>query len=234
MSSKDPFEQESSGIGRLRHSTIAHLIHDLKNQLTIMGGCVDSLAGRLSDLPGLTDVADLQRALSRAFLLATDLLGSDAALVGGLSTIDLNHAIVDIEGTVRRLLGPGITLRLSPLARAPLVKAHPLDIERILLNLILNARDAMGERGLLTIETTDREPAHRDAARADPRPLVRLMVSDTGGGMPQGLARGLGLGSVYEIVHLLDGQVHFESEQGVGTRVLVDLPIAARQESEPI
>src|SRR5678815_4831584 len=84
-------------------ATIAHRVHDLKNLLTIMAGCVDALAPQLTETPALADLADLQRALSRAFLLATDLLGSDAALINERPAIDLNHAIVDVEGMLRRM-----------------------------------------------------------------------------------------------------------------------------------
>jgi signal transduction histidine kinase len=242
MSPHDPSEHGPSAIGRLGTSTIAHRVHDLKNLLTIMAGCVDSLTGQLSELPALSDLADLQRTLSRAFLLATDLLGSDAALSHERSAININHAIVDIEGLLRRMLTPTIGFKLSLLAKAPLVVAHPLDIERILFNLILNAREAMGDQGLLTIETA-LNPIFTAAppGPALKRAFVRLTVSDTGPGIPPGLqtpvveptiptkhrVRGLGLSSVTETVQQLDGRVQIESQEGVGTRVHVDLPLTA-------
>jgi signal transduction histidine kinase len=240
MSPHDPSEHGPSGIGRLGDSTTAHRVHDLKNLLTIMAGCVDSLAGQLLELPALSDLADLQRVLGRAFLLATDLLGSDAALAGARTAINLNHAIVDVEGILRRLLGPAIRFKLSLLARAPFVVAHPLDIERMLFNLVLNAREAMGDRGLLTIETA-LNPIFLPASTspAAPQAFVRLTVGDTGRGFAPGAEvlearlktkprrRGLGLGSVSETVQQLDGRLHIESQEGVGTHVHVDLPLAA-------
>jgi len=240
MSPHDSSEHGPSGIGRLGDSTTAHRVHDLKNLLTIMAGCVDSLAGQLSELPALSDLADLQRVLGRAFLLATDLLGSDAALAGARTAINLNHAIVDVEGILRRLLGPAIRFKLSLLARAPFVVAHPLDIERMLFNLVLNAREAMGDRGLLTIETALNPiflPASTSPAAS--QAFVRLTVGDTGRGFAPGAEvlearlktkprrRGLGLGSVSETVQQLDGRLHIESQEGVGTHVHVDLPLAA-------
>ena len=221
-------------------ATIAHRVHDLKNLLTIMAGCVDALAPQLTETPALADLADLQRALSRAFLLATDLLGSDAALINERPAIDLNHAIVDVEGMLRRMLGPvRLTLRLA--AKAPFVYAHPLDIERILFNLVLNARDAMGDKGALTIETTlmmaEGQPGD-GAARS--RRVVRLSVSDTGPGIAPGVrttsvdpmvaarhrGRGFGLGSVHETVQRLDGRLDIDSVQGIGTRIVIDIPLA--------
>lgn len=242
MAPRDPSEQEPSAIGRLGNPTIAHRVHDLKNLLTIMAGCVDSLADQLSELPALSDLADLQRTLGRAFLLATDLLGSNAALSNERSAINLNHSIVDIEGILRRMLKPTTGFKLSLLAKAPFVIAHPMDIERILFNLILNAREAMGDHGLLTIETA-LNPIFTAAAPGEalPRAFVRLTVSDTGRGIAADVpaqvleptfptkpgVRGLGLGSVNETVQQLDGRLQIESQEGIGTRIHVDLPLAA-------
>jgi len=244
MSPHDPSEHGSSGSGGSRNSTIAHRVHDLNNLLTVMAGSVDSLTTQLSDLAALSDLADLQYALGRAFLLATELLGSEAALSTERSAVDINHAIVEIEGMVRRVLGPTIGCKLNLLAKAPFVFAHPLDIERILINLILNAREAMGDHGLLTIATTS-GPISTGVPTGPslPRDFVRLTISDTGIGFAEGpdasvtrepsftatpRRRGLGLGSVHEIVHLLGGCLHMEPE-GIGTRVHVDLPLAAQR-----
>ena len=228
MSPHDPSDYGSFEPGRLVIPTVAHRVHDLKNQLTIMAGCVDSLSGQLSALRPLSDLADLQRALGRAFLLAADLLGADSALATR-SAIDINQAIRDAEPTLRRLTAP-IRLTLNLRATTPLVVAHPLDLERILVNLILNARDALKPGGHLTIETA---PAAT--------PFVRLTVGDTGRGIPaddqtrllretafttKTHGHGLGLGSVNEVVQQLAGRVHLESREGVGTRVHVDLPLA--------
>lgn len=240
MTPTDRSEHGPSGIGRLGEATIAHRVHDLKNLLTVMAGCVDSLTGQLTELQALSDLADLQRALGRAFLLATDLLGSDAALSNARTAININHAIVDIEGILRRVLGPTIRFRLNLLAKAPFVVAHPLDIERVLVNLVLNAKEAMTDRGLLTIETA-RDPIFLadPIAAAASRACVRVTVSDTGRGMvpsttlresavtPRQLGRGLGLGSVHEIAQVLDGMLHIESQEGIGTRIHLDLPLAA-------
>lgn len=245
MSPNDPSEHGRSEIGRIVDPTIAHRVHDLKNLLTVMAECVDALAGQLSEVQPLSDLADLQRALGRAFLLATDLLGSDAALSTERSAINVNHVIVDLERTLRRILGPtiGLTLRLH--AKAPLVVAHPLDIERILLNLILNAKEAMGDHGFLTIETalgpiSPDTPADPPLARA----FVRLTVSDTGRGIAPGVQTqmlrepafaakrrgpGFGLNSASETVHQLDGRLHVQTQEGVGTRIHVDFPLAAER-----
>jgi two-component system cell cycle sensor histidine kinase/response regulator CckA len=244
MSAHDPTEDGPSGFGRLGDSTIAHRVHDLKNLLTVMAGCVDSLAGQLSELQALSDLADLQRALSRAFLLATDLLGSDAALSNERSAINVNHAIVDVEGMLRRMLGPAIGFTVNLVAKAPFVLAHPLDIERILFNLILNAREAIGGQGLVTIATTLGPISPASTAPALSKGFMRMTVSDTGHGIAARLhttvlrepsfsakprGRGLGLGSVNEIVEQLGGELHSESEEGSGTRIHIDLPLTAQQ-----
>jgi signal transduction histidine kinase len=242
MSPNDPSERGPSAIGPLVNPTIAHRVHDLKNQLTVMAGCVDALAGQLSEIQALSDLADLQRALGRAFLLATDVLGSDAALSTERSAINVNHVIVDIERTLRRILGPAIECTVSLHATSPFVFAHPLDIERILLNVILNAKEAMGDHGHLTIETA-LGPIAPGTPTIPPlaRTLVRLTVSDTGLGIAPSVQTqmmreaafaaklrrpGLGLGSANETVHQLHGRLHVQTQEGVGTRIHVDLPLA--------
>ena len=237
MPSHDP-PDNTPGLGP-GHSTIAHRVHDLKNLLTIMAGCVDTLAPQLTETRSLADLADLQRALSRAFLLATDLLGSDAALLNERPAIDINHAIGDVEGLLRRMLGPvGLTLRLA--AKAPFVYAHPLDIERILFNLVLNARDAMGDKGGMTIETVLMMDEAQGGGAARSRRVVRLIVSDTGPGIAPGVrttwpepfvttrlrGRGFGLSSVSETVQRLEGRLHIDSQQAIGTRIVIDIPLA--------
>jgi two-component system, cell cycle sensor histidine kinase and response regulator CckA len=240
MTSHDPSDQGPPPAAPGDRS-ITHGVHDLKNLLTIMAGCVESLAGRLTEVRQLADLADLQRALSRAFLLATDLLGSDTSLLKERPAININHAIVDVEGIVRRMLGPGIVCALSLAPKAPFVFAHPLDIERILFNLILNARDAMGEKGTVTIETAILTPdPGGEAGLVLVRRAVRLTITDTGPGIAPGVGtdwpaptslekrpgRGFGLASVSELVQRLNGRMQIDSQPGVGTRIAVDLPLA--------
>src|SRR4051812_44862174 len=106
-----PFDPSPEPIRRSDDSATAYAVHDLKNLLTIIAGCADALAERLAGRGG-SEWIDLQRALDRAFLVAAELLGSNTGRINDRGTIDLNHAIVDLEGIVRRMLGPAIALRL--------------------------------------------------------------------------------------------------------------------------
>jgi signal transduction histidine kinase len=237
MSPSDSSDQPPAARSR-RPETTVHCIHDLNNLLTIIAGCVDALVGQLSTVGALDDLAVLQRALSRAFLLTMDLMGSDAAPSNQRLMINLNHAVTDVEGLLRRLLGP-IELTMNLRATQPWVVAHPLDIERILINLTLNAVEAIGDRGLVTLETATLAPAASSASNP-PSSVVRLTVSDTGRGITPDLRagllnmprtthqtrHGLGLRSVNDIVQQLDGLVHIESRAGSGTHVHVDFRLA--------
>jgi two-component system cell cycle sensor histidine kinase/response regulator CckA len=220
----------------------SQVVHDLKNQLTIVMACTDALA-----LLVPKGVADLElEALIKSAERASAL--SDEFLVGAMigahdrneprPAIDLNASIRTMMRTMRQICGEQIDLCLRESPHPVPVAADMIQIERILINLVLNARDAMPEGGTVTIETTfippvPRAPGGPKAAR------VRVMVTDTGRGMtPEVKGRmfeplfttktrgtGLGLHSVAYTVRELDGTIAVESVVDRGTTVIVTLPI---------
>jgi signal transduction histidine kinase len=222
-------------------STVAQRVHDLRNQLTVILLCAEGVGARIPR--GLADdhINELRQCAMRASVLTRDLLlAAPAQLVKG--PMDLNHVIELIAQTLSRLVGEGIGLRVNLWPEPLQVLAGSHELERILLNLVLNARDAMAGGGLLAIETAI-EPrsalagvdGRMHAARA------RLTVGDTGPGMTSEITKrmfepffttkkhgtGLGLSSVALTVEQLDGSVVVDTEPGRGTVVSVTLPLAA-------
>jgi two-component system cell cycle sensor histidine kinase/response regulator CckA len=189
------------------------------------------------------DVAQIRRAAERATALTHQLLAFARREVVRPRVIDLNDVVIDVRELLIRTLGEHITLmtNLSPTV-AP-VLADPGQIEQILVNLAVNARDAMPTGGTLTIETDDTALDTDQAAAwqlpAGPYSLIR--VTDTGTGMPQetidrafepfyttkpkGHGTGLGLATVYGIVVQADGRIRITSEPGHGTTITALLPV---------
>jgi two-component system, cell cycle sensor histidine kinase and response regulator CckA len=224
--------------------TFSHLVHDLRNQLTILVACADAV-GRA--VPLGTAALELD-ALVKSARHASDL--TEQLIVGATigvhppperpGVLDLNEAIRSNLATMRRAVGPTISLRLLLSPETVMVAADIVQIERILLNLVVNARDAMPDGGSVLVETTF---VPGDVSSADgPEPdHVRLTVTDMGVGMsPEVKARifdplfttksrgtGLGLNSVAHTVRALHGTLSVETAVGRGTAVEVTLPIAS-------
>jgi two-component system cell cycle sensor histidine kinase/response regulator CckA len=220
----------------------ANLAHDLKNLLTIMTGCVDSLEEHLPKSSSTAAYfADIRCVIDLASQIASELLGSGPDS-SSAPVIGLNQAVGNLSAMLGRFLGPSIGFTLILTAEPDRVAIHPLELERILFNLVLNAREVMCEGGRLTIVTTTLEQLSSGLKHPDAlaRRFVRLTVADTGRGIaPLTQAKvfeafyttkvegvGLGLSSVAETVHRLSGLLHLESQEGAGTRVHVDLPLA--------
>ena len=156
--------------------------------------------------------------------------------------LNLNHVIGDVEQMLRRTLGEHIHLITHLDRQLRPVYADAGQIEQILVNLAVNARDAMPDGGTLSIDTTNAEldPDDVTADPLEPGRYVRLRVSDTGSGMPpevierafepfyttkpQGSGTGLGLATVYGIATAAGGDVHLYSEAGIGTTITIVLP----------
>ena len=164
----------------------SQVVHDLKNQLTIVMACTDALALLVprgvadTELEALIKSAERASALSDEFLVGA-MIGAHDRLEPR-PAIDLNASLRTMMRTVRQICGEQIELCLRESPNPVPVAADMIQVERILINLVLNARDAMPEGGGLTIETTyipavPRAPGGPKAAR------VRLMVTDTGRGM---------------------------------------------------
>jgi len=234
--------QKMEAIGRLA----AGVAHDFNNLLTvILGFCELLLSGLPPDDPRHTDISEIQKAGMRAAGLTRQLLAFSRKEIIDPTVLDLNVILTDIQILIGRLIGEDVKVLLG-LARthAP-VLADRGQVEQLILNLAVNARDAMPKGGTLTIETAKID-LDRSRAAAHPTlaagPYVTLTVTDTGTGMtPEVQARlfepffttkgigkgtGLGLATVHGIVTRSGGTVTVESALGRGTSFKVYFPRA--------
>ncbi|MFQ5788959.1 MAG: response regulator [Acidobacteriota bacterium] len=232
--------QKMEAIGRLAGG----VAHDFNNMLTAIRGYSELVLGSLDpEDPRSRDLNEIRRAAKRASSLTRQLLAFSRRQVLELKVLDLNRVVADVEKMLRRLIGENIDLvsKLEPALGH--IKADRGQVEQILMNLVVNARDAMPEGGKLTIETKnihlDDYPDGR-GLDMQPGPHVMLAVSDTGVGMDkETLARvfepffttkekdkgtGLGLSTVYGIVKQSSGHISVYSKPGRGTRFEIYLP----------
>jgi CheY-like chemotaxis protein len=219
--------------------------HDFNNLLTVINGYADLVLGMLPAGEARDMVSEMARAGGRAATLTRQLLAFSRKTVLAPRVMDLNETVRDMGAMLRRLLGADIDLSVRPGQGVGPVHADPAHLEQVILNLAVNARDAMPRGGKLTIEMREVELDRAYASsRAGVRPggYVLLAVSDTGCGMteevrrhafepffttkPVGQGTGLGLATVYGIVKQGGGHVEVESEPGTGTTFKVYLPRA--------
>jgi PAS domain S-box-containing protein len=190
------------------------------------------------------DVGQIQQAASRATALTRQLLAFARQEVIRPRVLNLNDVIAGVEEMLRRTIGENIQLVTSPAAGLWPVLADPGRLEQVLVNLAVNARDAMPGGGTVTIDTGNvTVDADSIAAGSPARPgrNVRLRVSDTGTGMPpevaehafepffttksKGAGTGLGLATVFGILSQADGHIQIYSERGNGTTITITLPV---------
>jgi PAS domain S-box-containing protein len=232
--------QKMEAVGRLAGG----VAHDFNNLLSVILSYSDLIASELSSTdPSSHDVAEIRKAALSAADLTRQLLVFSRQQIIAPRALDLNDIVVAMDKMLRRTLGEDVDL-VSRLAPEPArVLADPSNIEQVIMNLALNARDAMPTGGKLTIETGTIELDESYAAEhlgARPGPHVLLAVSDTGTGMaPEIQARifepffttkeigkgtGLGLSIVFGIAQRAGGSVWVYSEPGKGTTFKVYLP----------
>jgi two-component system, cell cycle sensor histidine kinase and response regulator CckA len=232
--------QKIEAVGRLAGG----IAHDFNNLLGVIMGYADLVRRGLgADHPLGGKVDQIRKATERAAALTRQLLAFSRKQVLQPKVIDLNGVLRDVEPMLRRLIGEDIELRTILEPRLGRVKADPFQIEQVVMNLALNARDAMPEGGHLTFETQD---AALDAECVAQHPVVppgryvMLAVSDTGAGMDAetqahafepffttkdaGKGTGLGLATVYGIVKQSEGYIWLYSEVGLGTTFKIYLP----------
>jgi two-component system, cell cycle sensor histidine kinase and response regulator CckA len=191
--------------------------------------------------PQHADVSEIERAGQRAASLTRQLLALGRKEVRDLRVLDVNEVVADLRGMLLRLMGDAVELRTSPCDDLYRIEADPSQIEQIIVNLVVNASDAMPEGGVLTIATSNVEVGP-GAPPGNPAPghYARLSVSDTGVGIardalprifepffttkPVGKGTGMGLPTVLGIVQQCGGHVAVESEPSRGTTFRVYLP----------
>jgi PAS domain S-box-containing protein len=220
--------------------------HEANNQMSVVIGAAHFILARPDIPPAVrTDAEYIRKAAERTAAVTAQLLAFSRRQVLRPQVLDLNAVLEKFRLVLQRTMGEdcAVTLRLDP-ALSP-VKADPGQLEQVLLNLALNARDAMPRGGALSVETSSTElhegsagPDHGIAVR--PGRYVLLAVSDTGHGMDRatlthvfepffttkgvGQGTGLGLATVYGIVKQSDGYVWAYSEPGQGTTIKIYLP----------
>ena len=232
--------QKMEAIGRLAGG----VAHDFNNLLTVIAGRTHFLIHRLGpEDPSRRDIELIRKSADRAAQLTRQLLAFSRKQILEPKLVDLGSIATGIEQILRRLIGEDIDLAVVTREGLGRVKADPGQVEQVILNLAINARDAMPNGGQLTIETANTELDEGYAAQhteVAPGPYVMLAVSDTGIGMDAatqarlfepffttkepGKGTGLGLATVYGIVKQSGGHVVVYSELGHGSSFKVYLP----------
>jgi PAS domain S-box-containing protein len=220
--------------------------HDFNNLLMLIQAHNERLrAGLTSGSPTQKESLGIEHAVTRAASLTKRLLAFSRKQVLQPRVMDLNEVLGEVAKMLDRLIEKNITLRVAPAPQLWLVKADPSQVEQLIMNLAVNARDAMPQGGELLIETRNAEiggthPRLRDGVR--PGRYVVLVVGDNGIGMDSetqarmfepffttkepGKGTGLGLAIVYGVVKQLGGWTHVESKPGQGTTFEIYLPRA--------
>ncbi|HEU4388334.1 MAG TPA: PAS domain S-box protein [Blastocatellia bacterium] len=236
--------QKLEAIGRLA----AGLAHDFNNLITVIAGYSDLSIRRLqSDDPLRHSLEEIRNASEQAGSLTRQLLAFSRRQMLQPRVLDLNDLVSDMEKMLRRLISEDVALRTVLDPELGSIKADPGQIEQVIMNLVVNARDAMPDGGKLTIETRrvylDKQYTKQRRAPLQAGPFVMLAVSDSGCGMDEetksrifepffttketGRGTGLGLSTVYGIVRQSGGDIWVYSELGKGTTFKIYLPLVS-------
>jgi signal transduction histidine kinase len=233
--------QKMEAVGQLAGG----IAHDFNNLLAVIQNYADFAKDGLDeDDPRRRDMDEIGRAGSRASDLVRKLLTFSRRDLARSESVDLNDIVGELEPVLGRMLGESITLDVVAGTDAAWVFADPGQLEQVLINLSVNARDAMPDGGKLTIEVCSTrldEDLVRSMPGLAPGPHAVVSVRDEGEGMPEGVVArafepffttkdpgkgtGLGLAMVYGIVRQHEGYVELRSEVGLGTTIDIYLPL---------
>ncbi len=232
--------QKMEAVGRLAGG----VAHDFNNLLTVILGYSDVVNNQLpAEHPLRQEIEQIRKAGERAAALTQQLLAFSRTQVLLPQLIDVREVVTDIHKMLRRVIGEDVDLLMVCDRETGRIKADPGQLEQVLMNLAVNARDAMPGGGKLTIETRNAafgEADAREHVTAQPGSYVLIAVSDTGAGMDaetkthifepffttkeKGKGTGLGLATVYGIVKQSGGFIQVSSEPGHGTAFKIYLP----------
>ena len=240
--------QKMEAIGQLAGG----VAHDFNNLLTAINGYSDLVLRKLDpDSPHLEKIREVRRAGERAAVLTSRLLAFGRQQLLQPEPLDLNLVIKNLEPLVRPAVGEEVQLEIRLEEQLPLVRTDLAQMEQAILNMVVNARDAMPAGGTLSLETRRATPAEmRRVAGADAalgKEYVRLAIRDVGKGIPaelidrvfepffttkaSGEGTGLGLSMVYGLVHQSSGYIDLRSKVDEGTEMRSYLPTTSRHSS---
>ncbi|MCE9600975.1 MAG: response regulator [Gemmatimonadetes bacterium] len=237
--------QKMEAVGRLAGG----IAHDFNNVLTVIQSYGEMLAANLDpSAPGHEEIEAIRGAADRAATLARKLLAFSRREVVVPRVVDVNEVVSGIEGILRRLLRQGVDLEIRLADEALLVRCDAGQLEQVIMNLSINAVDAMPRGGLLTIVLSGGDE-RLDAAATVTHPAVVVSVRDTGSGMsaevqrllfepffttkPSGQGTGLGLATGYAIVRTAGGTIRVRSAENEGSVFDIILPRVGDSEREP-
>ena len=242
--------QKMDAVGRLAGG----IAHDFNNLLTAINGYADLAMAMENGDPNLPDfISEIRKAGERAATLTRQLLAYSRKQMVQPKLIELNAVVADMDRILRRVIGEDIDLRNDLAPGLPPVKIDPGQMEQVIMNLVVNARDAMPAGGILSVRTYGERLDGVDSLtrlEAPPGSYVVLIVRDSGIGMDEqvqsrifepffttkevGKGTGLGLASVYGVIKQNGGGIKLTSKPGEGTEFRIYLPAAPAAEADPI